>query len=203
MSIIENILLHTFLHFLLLGSGAGLFVGATLILRPHWLDRVHLFTNHWVSTRKFQKSMESAIEFDRFFYRYRRFSGGLILAGAFYLLYFVMLGLDKASAIAGLANKFHVPPSYIGALFDPFVLIVILGATFALFVSLFVLFRPSQLREFEKGANKWVSMRKALKPLEIPRNGVDEFARRHAPKVGVAMVLGSLYTMVLLTFFAR
>jgi hypothetical protein len=78
-----------------------------------------------------------------------------------------------------------------------------MGAAFSLFVSLFVLFRPSQLREFEKGANQWISMRKTLKPLEISRKGVDEFAMRHAPKVGVTLVMGSLYTMVLLTFFAR
>lgn len=203
MTIVENILLHTFLNFLMLGSVAGLIVGAILIVRPRWLARVHLFTNHWVSTRKFKKSVESTIEFDRFFYRYRRISGGLILLGALYLIYFFSLGVDKASAIAGLANKFHAPPSYVGALFDPFVLIILLGATFAFFVSLFVLFRPSQLREFEKGANKWVSMRKALKPLEIQRSGVDEFAIRHASKVGVALVMGSLYTLVLLTFFAR
>lgn len=203
MTIVENILLHAFLNFLMLGSVAGLVIGAILILRPHWLDRIHLFTNHWVSTRQLKKSVEKTIEFDRTFYRYRRFSGTLILLGALYLLYFFSIHLDKSSAIAGLAKNFHVPAAYVSALFDPLVLIILLGATFALFVSLFVLFRPSQLREFEKGANQWVSMRRVLKPLEIPRKGVDEFAMRHAPKVGVGLVMGSLYTLVLLTFFAR
>jgi hypothetical protein len=203
MTILNNILLHAFLNFLVLGSAAGLIVGAILILRPHWLERVSLVANRWVSTRALNKSMERTIEFDRWFYRYRLFGGGFTLLGALYLLYFFTVTLDKAAAIAGIAKHFHVPVAYIGVLFDPLVLIALLGATFALFVSLFVLFRPSQLREFEKVANQWVSMRQTLKPLEVPRSGVDEFALRHASKTGAVLVMGSLYALVLLTWWAR
>lgn len=203
MTILEAILLRAFLYFLILGSCVGLIVGALLILRPHWLARVNLFANRWVSTRALNKTMEQTIEFDRWFYRYRRFSGGVTMLGALYLLYFFTVQLDKAAAIAGLSRHFHLPAAAVAALFDPLVLIVLLGAVFALFVSLFVLFRPSQLREFERGANQWISLRRSLKPLEIPRSGVDEFALRHAPKTGIMLVMGSLYTLVLLTFWIK
>lgn len=203
MTIVENILLHSFLNFLMLGSVAGLILGAVLILRPHWLERIHLFTNRWVSTRQLNRGLESNITLDPWFYRYRQYTGSVTLAGALYLLYFFTVRLDKEVAIAGFAKHFHVPTAYIDALFDPLVLIALLGAAFAMFVSLFVLFRPSALLEFERGANQWVSMRRALKPMEIPRNGVDEFALRHAQKMGVMLIMGSLYTLVLLTFWAR
>ncbi|TAJ78929.1 MAG: hypothetical protein EPO42_06990 [Gallionellaceae bacterium] len=203
MTIIETILLRAFLNFILLGSVAGLIAGAVLILRPHWLERVSLLTNRWISTRKLDRKLESSITLDPWFYRYRWFGGAFILLGALYILYFFTVRLDKAAAIAGLAKRFHVPIAYVGALFDPLVLIALLGATFAMFVSLFVLFRPSLLRQFEHGANQWVSLRRALKPLEVSRGSVDEFAFLHTRQMGVLLVLGSIYTLVLLTFWAR
>lgn len=203
MPVVENILLHAFLNFLLFGSVAGLFVGAILILRPHWLARIGLFTNRWISTRQIDRNLESTITLDPWFYRYRKMSGALTLLGALYVLYFFTIQLDKGIAVEGLAKRFHVPASYIGALFDPLVLIALLGAAFALFVSLFVIFRPSLLRDFERSANQWISLRRAMKPLEISHSEVDDYIFHHTQQVGVLLVLGSIYTIVLLTVFAR
>jgi len=201
MTIIENILLQALLNFLLLGGAVGLIVGAILIFRPHWLERAGLLVNRWVSTRQLDRKLESSITLDPWFYRYRRASAGLTMLGALYVIYFFTLGMDKDGTVEGMVKHFHIPSAYIRALLDPFVLIALLGATFSLFVSLFVYFRPSALRDFEKGANQWISMRRALKPLEISRSGVDEFAFRHAQQVGVLLVLGSVYILVFLIFW--
>lgn len=203
MTIIETILLRALLNFLIIGSFAGLIVGAILILRPQWLERASLFTNRWISTRQLDKKLENAINIDAWFYRYRRASGVLTLAGAIYILYFFSVQIDKVSALAGLAKRFQVPVAYIGVLFDPLVLIALLGATFALFVSLFVLFRPSLLHKLEHGANEWISLRRAMKPLEISHNSVDEFIFSHTQQMGVLLVLGGVYSLVLFTLWAR
>ncbi len=200
---IHSILLHAFLNFLILGSIAGLIVGVMLIFRPHWLARIGLFTNQWISTRQLNRTLETTITLDPWIYRYNRLSGAATFFGALYLLYFFTVSLDKNIAVAGLSQRFHVPVSYIGSLFDPLVLIAILGATFALLISLFVFFRPSMLKDFEGKANQWISLRHALKPLEIPRSGVDALAFRHAQQVGVMLIVGSIYTLVLLTVWAR
>jgi hypothetical protein len=89
----------------------------------------------------------------------------------------------------------------IAGLLDALVLSALIGALFAAFVGLFLLLRPSMLREFEQGANRWISLRRALKPMEIPRAGVDEYVFLHGRRVGVLLVLGSLYTLVLLTLW--
>jgi len=54
------------------------------------------------------------------------------------------------------------------------------------------------LRGFEQDANRWLSLRKALKPMEIPRDTLDRFVLRHARQVGVFLILGGLYTLVFL-----
>jgi len=81
------------------------------------------------------------------------------------------------------------------------VLSALLGALFAAFVSLFLLLRPSLLSGFEQGANRWVSLRRALKPMEIPRKGVDEYVFRYGRQAGTLLVLGSLYALAFLTYW--
>lgn len=200
---IEAILLRALFNFLLIGSTVGVVVGAMLILRPQWLQRASLLANRWVSTRPLERALEKNINLDPLFYRYRQLGGTIICLGALYILYFFTVRLDKDAAIAGLAKHFRLPVAYMAALFDPLVLIALLGATFALFVSLFVLFRPSLLRPFERDANQWISLRRAMKPLEISHSSFDEFTFRYTLPIGVLLVLGSLYTLLLLTVWAR
>ncbi len=193
MTIIETVLLSALPILLVTGSVAGLIVGAVLILRPHWLLRAGPIANRWISTGSLDNMLNISINADSWFYRYRRASGFATLAGAMYVLYFFSVQIDTTSAGS----------SYIGVLFDSMVLIALLGAALALFVSLIVLFRPSLLRKFESAANEWISLRDALKPLEILHNNVDEFTFRHTQQMGVILVLCSVYTLVVFTFLAR
>jgi hypothetical protein len=203
MAIVETILLRASLIFLVLGSFAGLIAGAILIWRPHWLARASLFTNRWISTRRIDKILETPIEIDSWFYRYRRTSSAIAMAGAIYILFSFSLQIHEASAVAVLAKRFQVPAAYLGALFGPMELIVLSGAAFALLVSLLLLFRPTLFRKFEHGSNEWVSLRREMKPLEILHNNLDEFTFRHTQQIGMMLVLGSVYTLVMFTFWAR
>lgn len=198
-TVVESLLLRSAVLFLIVGSLAGLVVGALLLWRPQRLRMVSAVLNRWVSTRHLDQSLERSVSLDPWFYRYRRTSGVLTLLGSCYILYFFTVSLDKVEAINGLSRHFKLPFVLVGALLDAGVLIALLGALFAGFISLFLLWRPSLLREFEQGANQWVSLRRALKPAEIPRPGVDEYVFQHGRRAGILLVLGSLYTLVLLT----
>ena len=196
MSITDTLLLRSLLLFLMLGSVAGLFAGMALVLRPDWLLRVSKRANQWVATRHLEQSLERSVKLDPWFYRYRHMSGILTLAGAVYILYFFTAGLNKPATLAGLSMKSSIPPALIGSLLDALALSCVLGAAFALIISLFLLFRPSMLRGFEQGSNRLLSLRHALKPLEIKRSGVDEYVFHNARLVGVLLLFGSLYTLV-------
>lgn len=203
MSIVQTILLHALISFLILGSAAGLIIGATLILRPQWLIHLGRICNRWVSTRHVDKFLETTINIDSWFYRYRRSSALLTSAGAIYMLYYFGMQIDKVSVVSGLAKRFQIPVAYSSVFFEPMVLIMLLGSVFALFISLFMLIRPSQFHKFEHGANGWVSLRRTMKPLEVMRDNVDAFTFRHPQQVGGTLVLGSIYTLALFTFWAR
>ena len=200
-TIVESLLLRSAALFLIVGALAGLVVGALLLWRPQRLHAVSALLNRWISTRHLDQSLERSVSLDPWFYRYRRTSGTLTLLGSCYILYVFTAGLDRAAAINAFSVNYKLPAALVAALLDGGVLIVLLGALFAGVISLFLLLRPSSLREFEQGANRWVSLRRALKPVEIPRPGVDEYVFQYARRAGILLVLGSLYTLVLLTFW--
>ena len=196
MSITDTLLLRSLVLFLLVGSVAGLLAGVALILRPEWLRHLGKFTNRWVSTRHLNKGLERPINVDMWFYRYSKLSGTLMMAGAIFIIYFFITSFDKLGTVASLFKNSRFPPALLGGLLDGLVLVILVGGVLALIVGLFLIFRPSLLRGFEQRANHTASLRRALKPLEIPRSNVDEYVFRHVQLVGVLLVLGSVYTLV-------
>lgn len=186
--------------FLIVGSVAGLLVGALLVFRPQLFNSLSLSLNRWISTRKLDKSLESSFSLDPWLYRYRHWTGAAILLGALFILFYFSVKMDRAATIAGLAKHFHYYPSIVEGLLDALVLSSLLGAFCAVFVALSMMFRPSLLRGFEDSTNQWLSLRRALKPMEIPRDHVDRYVRRYARQVGVFLLLGSLYTLMLLAY---
>ncbi len=199
--IVESLLLRSFVLFLMLGSLAGLVVGALLLRWPDKLRTIGNILNRWVSTRHVNQALDRTFDLEPWFYRHRRISGWLILLSSGYIIYAFTFGLDRDIAVIGLARRFGLPSGVVGGLLDAMVLSALLGALLALFVSLFLLLRPSMLRDFERGANRWVSLRRGLKPLEVEREGMDEYVYKHARQAGILLVLGSLYTLALLALW--
>lgn len=199
MDIVNALMFRALLLFLALGSIAGLMVGAALILRPDKLLRLNKYANRWVSTRKLNQSLERPIAVDHLFYRYRHAGSVFVLAGAVFILYYFTVTFDKPDILANLSRNTTVSPLLIEWLLDALVLAGMIGAVFALIIGLFLLFRPSLLRKFETGANQSASLRRALKPFEVPRSGLDEYVFRNVQLAGVLLLFGSLYTLVGLT----
>ena len=196
--ILTSILWQSLIVFLFVGSAAGVVLGLLLILRPAWLQSASKFTNRWVSTRQLDLALERSINIDMFVYRYRFVGGGLLLAGAAFILYFFSVQFDKASVIAMGLQLYHWPARLMEALVDGVVLSGLVGALSAAIVSLLLLLRPDLLRGVEQYSNRWVSSRRALKPMAIPHYEVDEAVFRHRQLAGSLLILGSLYTVIML-----
>ncbi len=197
-TLIQSWLLQSVVIFLIFGSLAGGLVGALLVFQPQRFQRIGALLNRWISTRHLDSALERSISLDPWFYQYRRVTGTLTLLGALFVLYYFTAALDRELAIAGLSRHFNYPPSLVEGLLDATVLSALLGALCAVFVALFVLFRPSLLRGFEQHANQWLSLRKAIKPLDVQRDDVDRYVLRHARQIGIFLLLGGLYTLVFL-----
>jgi len=195
MSLVNTLLLHALLLLLVAGSVAGLIAGVMLVLRPAWLVYVSAQANRWIATRQIDRLLEQAVKVDRWFYRHHRVSGTVLLTGALFLIYFFVARFDKQAILSGLLRAYPVSPVLLDVLLDSLVLSILLGAAFASIISLFLLSRPSMLKGFEQGANQWISLRRALKPFEIARSGMDEYVFQNVQMTGVLLLSASIYVL--------
>lgn len=199
MSVILDVLFHVMLVTLVVGSISGMFMGTVLVLRPGWLLYVGRFTNHWISTRSLSRLLDRMILIDRWFYRHHYASGVFLLAGAVFLFSFFTGHFDKAYKVTELSREYAISFDSVDLLMDSSVFIILLGAAFALIISMFLLIRPSMFKSIERDANQWVSLRRSLKPLEVQSFVVDEYVLQNDKMAGVVLLCGSLYASVALT----
>lgn len=194
-------LLRSLALLLMLGSVAGIVVGVLLLWRPEWLEWLGKHADRWVSTRQMGRSLQRQMNLDHWFYRHSRQSGGAMLLAALYIIYMLFAHFNRAELLAGLAKMQLLQPVLLETLLDTLVLFFLAGTLLAVLVSLFLIFRPSMLRDMELGANQPVSLRQALKPMEIQRGNLDGLVLRHAQKAGVLLLFGSLYTLLGLMYW--
>ena len=200
--LIQSWLLQAAFLFLLLGSVAGMLVGALLLFYRDRLQRISDCLNRWVSTRHLDRQLERRITLDPWIYRHRRLSGAALAGGALFILYYFSVALDRADIVRGLAQRLAYPQALAEAMLDALVLSAFIGGVCALLAALFILFRPSTLRGFETQANQWLSLRQALKPLEVPRDTMEIYVERHARQIGIFLLAGGLYTLLMLLVWA-
>jgi len=194
----EAVLLRGVYQFLIFSSVIGLLAGAVMILRPEWIARLGNYANKWVSTRKLARPLGKSIEVEHWFYRYNRWSGMLLIAAAVYIIYMFTVQLARASLLATFVKMRIIQLALLEPLVDTLVLFFLAGALMALLIGLFLIFRPSMLRDLEDDANQRISVRQTLKPVEIPHDKLDQLVFRHAPLTGVLILGASLYTLVVL-----
>ena len=183
---------HILLVFIALAGMVGLLGSVVLVLRPDWLVVLGKYANRWISTRKYERAVERTINFDRWFYRHARIGGMLLLLGACGIVLYFAAYFDKAGLAAVLSSGNARALREIDRLLDGFVFLALAGGVFAAMVSLFLLLRPSLLRDFEQDANRWISTRRALLPLEIVHGELDDYVLRHYRVVGVLLLLAGL-----------
>ena len=181
--------------FLMVGAAFALIAGVLLIFDSARAFRIGDWLNRWVSTREIVKPLEEHRNISRPLYRMHRLVGALICAGALYSL--VVLGAPSggaaiATSLAGIGPH-KLFAAWLGESLRYFLLAGNLGA---LLFGVVFLVRPSALKSLEAWADKRISERRAVKPLEKMRMSADQFLRRHPKTVGSLVVLGSLYVLL-------
>ena len=194
---------HMLLAFLIMASVVGLLGSAVLVLRPDWLVACGKYVNRWIPTRNYERALERTVDFDRWFYRHARSGGVLLLSGACWIVLYFTVYFDKAGLAAILSAGNAGVLREMDRLLDGFVLLAVAGGVFAAIVSLFLLLRPSLLRDFEQEVNRWISTRRALRPLDIRHEELDDYVLRHYRVVGVLLLLASFSILFMLIYWVR
>jgi len=180
--------------FLMVGAAFALVVGLMLLFDSKRAFRIGERLDRWVSTRAVIKPLEEHRSISRPLYRMHRLLGSLICAGALYSL--IVLGLPSGEAAMMKSFK-GLGPTLLSAWISESLRYVLLVGNFgALLFGLVFVVRPSALKSLEAWADRRISERKAVMPLEKMRMSADQFLRRHPQTVGALVVLGSLYVLL-------
>lgn len=198
---IEQAETHFVVIFLAIACIVGMVGGVVLILRPVWLAAMGQYANRWISTRNAERSLERTLNFDKWFYRHARVGSTLMLFGACWIIIYFTALFDKTRLAAVLSPAGGLRD--MDRFLNGFVALALAGGVFAAIVSLFLLLRPSLLREFEKEANRWISTRRALYPLDVRHDGIDQYVLRHYRLVGMLLLFAGIFMLGTLIFLLR
>jgi len=202
-TLLEDIGLRALVMFMALAAVVGLVAGIVIVARPDLLAVAGKYANRWVSTRRMDRALESWVSLDKWFYGYPRASGGLMLAAAIWIIWYFVISFDQHGVAAALSRGNQASAQVADIFLEAFALVCTGGAVLAVLTSFVLLFRPGILRGLEGRTNLWLSLRKTLKPVEVPRSGVDQYVVRHSRLVGVLLLLGALYILAGLAIAVR
>lgn len=82
---------------------------------------------------------------------------------------------------------------------ESFIIFVIAGSVFAFFIGLLAFFKPQSLIRLNQASSKWVSARRALKPLEVTRP-IEPLVYRRRAIIAPLILAGALYTLYVIVF---
>lgn len=182
--------------FLLICAPVGVAVSLLLIFKPQLMERVNSMANRWVTARRMNEFLDRSISIEHWFYRHHRAFGAAVILGSLYIVVYFGILFDRAYALQRLT--WRVPPRLMDGLLDALVLSSLTGAVTAFMVGLFLWLRPSLLKGIEGEANQWISSRRAIKMLEVPRDQIELFVARHMQRIGWLLLLGSIYLFFLI-----
>ena len=149
------------MEYLFFKQSAGLlaaltfFSGSFFLFFPNQLGRLTVFLNKWFSLRKLLKPLEAIRYRDDEIFRVRKTLGGLSLLTSVILF----MAISKVEQ-GGLQNT------------------LIIFSIFTLIAALFLFLPLGILKHLSAFLNKWISLRKLLRTLEIIRNVEDDLYKR-------------------------
>lgn len=199
------------LFLLIAGNGVAFLVGALLLIWPRrylrWLEPDRGSPR---SLRQLLKPLDVMRNADRLLLNYPKLIGAIIVASALYILlkggvFVAGMGLNEGGRMLerlfGTGQAWH--PYVWQALWQSLVLVLGLGVVLALAVGLLALNRFELLMRWSATANRWVSSRRAVRPLAHPFYGPDGQVRARPRLWGAIICVAALYSAAVLLWLVR
>jgi hypothetical protein len=199
-ALLWQVLYQFFVWVALVFAVLGVAVGVALILASARTLRFFHVMNRWISTRGALRLMEIPRSTEQFSHRNRRWIGGALMAGGAFAMYGLIAGVD-AGAFAALFAKAEraVVLAIVTGTLKWF---LFAGSVAGVLVGLLLCFFPERLTSIEKYANRWFSVRRALRGSDDVHLTLDRLVEAHPALSGgilACTALGALaYALSLL-----
>ncbi len=182
----------------MLGGLLGLITGLLLLVNNPLLLRIGERMNVWISTRQALRPFDTPIDVEPTLYRFHRIAGVLILAGAVYTLYVLVLKFKGPELVSVLARVLGLQVAV--WLADSLRIFLVVVNAMAAVIALVMIARPSALKGLESWSNRRYSARKATRQWEIVRAGPDQLVHAYPRAAGIALVVAGAYIFLSLGY---
>ena len=192
--LVADILLQSFLIFVVVGCVFSFIIGVLMLLKPEGVLRLNQYLSRWVSTEKLAAVLDAPHSVETALYRRHRSVGVLVLAGALYILYVMLFAFKKKAA--GEDLSFGLNPQIAAWLLDALGVVLVVSSLLGLIIGIFLVVRPSVFKPVEEWGNKWYTTEKSLRVMETVHLKPDEAMIRNYRFVAALVVAGSLYVIL-------
>ena len=194
--IVADIILQSFLIFIVVGCAFSLVIGVWMLLKPESVLRLNQYLSKWFATDKLAAALDAPHSIELALYRRHRSVGVLVLAGGLYILYVMLFAFSKK---AGGDLSYGLNPQIAAWLMDALGVVLVLSSVLGLVIGFFLVVRPSVFKPIEEWGNRWYATEKPLQVMEAMHLKPDEAMIRNYRIVAALVIAGSLY--VLLSFW--
>ncbi len=192
-----DIVFDTSMLFLTGGALVALIIGVWMVVHANSLFNLNNYLNRWYSTRQMSRPLTKPIQAEPFIYKYHKSIGAFILIGSGYVFYQLAIRSEISTV-----QRLLLGPEYqthsLNWVVSAVLLALMIGSIATFIVGAYLFIRPSLLKGVEAWGNRWMTMRKSTKFLDIMREGPEPFIVNHPRAVGGIIVAGSLYILAML-----
>ena len=183
------VFLYMTLLFFLIASAFSFLVGIGLAVRSRramrWFDAL----NRWVSVRKMIKPLTMQHEVEPILMKQPLWLGGTIIIGAATALY-LLQDVDLRPAL--LLFDGSLSQLELSGVADNLKIFLLVGNALCLLVGIAILFFPHALAVVERFTDRWYTVRRRTRPLDMMHMEVDSWVLKHPTSVGITMSLLSV-----------
>ena len=181
--------------FIVVGTIIALILGLGLIFAPNTTLKINEKINTRISLREKTKAIETPIKSEPFFYKHAIISGAILVIGSLFVLY-TLATFNAYSLIPYLPKSISAPAW--DWLLQAGQIFFFISCTFILLFGLVVLIRPSQIKNFEEVANRWISTRQRFSKMSSEINTANKLVNTYPRVFGSFITLLSLIVLIFL-----
>lgn len=191
---VAHVLVPSVLVFVLIVGVIGILLGLGLIARNQSVLRLLDRLNHWTSFRRALKPLEVPRNIDQGVARHPRALGILILIGAAFSLYFLLLRVTASDFSALLAAR---PAQGLLLWLAISLRWALIGANaIALLIGIVLAFWPQAMEPLASAANRWITTRRLSMKLDEMDLTLDLVVRAYPRIAGTLIAIGALVPAV-------
>ncbi|MCW8901619.1 MAG: hypothetical protein OQK75_03480 [Gammaproteobacteria bacterium] len=189
-NLLSDTLESTFFNIIIVGAALSMLYGFWLIISPKSALTLNQKINKSFSMREATRPLEKPITVERWFYRYAKVAGLLLMVGSVYLFYLLYWQLDfnyLAKSLPGLTTLMWE------WLLQAFQIFFTIMSAVVFLMGFLVLVRPSQLKPLEEKANFWISTRQKMQFMSDNMGQADKLLAQFPRQFGaIILVAGAI-----------